>query len=103
MLYITVPDMNDSVSSLTIADKEYLIRFTYNGKLNLIFPRSSSDTHCLDFPILFPSSVCVNLASLRASFTLSAILIVLVSNFVSSFQSIFYGHLHNSPLILDCQ
>ncbi len=31
MLYITVPDMNDSVSSLTIADKEYLIRFTYNG------------------------------------------------------------------------
>ena len=28
MLYITVPDMNDSVSSLTIADKEYLIRFT---------------------------------------------------------------------------
>lgn len=31
MLYITVPDMNDSVSSLTIVDKEYLIRFTYNG------------------------------------------------------------------------
>nr|DAO31453.1 MAG TPA: hypothetical protein [Caudoviricetes sp.] len=30
-------------------------------------------------------------------------MIVLVSNFVSSFQSIFYGHLHNSPLILDCQ
>ena len=31
MLYITVPDMNDSVSSVTIAEKEYLIRFTYNG------------------------------------------------------------------------
>nr|DAK64289.1 MAG TPA: hypothetical protein [Caudoviricetes sp.] len=30
-------------------------------------------------------------------------MIVLVSNFVSSFQSIFYGYLHNSPLILDCQ
>ena len=31
MLYITVPDMNDSVSSVTIEEKEYLIRFTYNG------------------------------------------------------------------------
>ena len=29
MLYITVPDMNDSVSSVTIAEKEYLIRFTH--------------------------------------------------------------------------
>lgn len=31
MLYITVPDMNDSVSSITIDEKQYLIRFTYNG------------------------------------------------------------------------
>lgn len=31
MIYITVPDMNDSVSSITILEKEYLIRFTYNG------------------------------------------------------------------------
>lgn len=31
MIYITVPDMNDSISSITIAEKQYLIRFTYNG------------------------------------------------------------------------
>lgn len=31
MLYITVPDMNDSVSSIVIDEVEYLIRFTYNG------------------------------------------------------------------------
>ncbi len=31
MLYISVPDMNDSVSSITIKGKQYLIRFTYNG------------------------------------------------------------------------
>lgn len=31
MLYITVPDMNDSVSSITIDEVEYDIRFTYNG------------------------------------------------------------------------
>jgi hypothetical protein len=31
MIYITVPDMNDSVSSITIDEKQYLIRFTYNG------------------------------------------------------------------------
>lgn len=30
VLYITVPDMNDSMSSITIGKKEYLIRFTYN-------------------------------------------------------------------------
>ena len=32
MLYIKVPDMNDSVSQITIDETEYLIRFTYNGK-----------------------------------------------------------------------
>lgn len=31
MLYISVPDMNDSISSITIDEKQYLIRFTYNG------------------------------------------------------------------------
>lgn len=31
MLYITVPDMNDSVSSITIDEVEYNIRFTYNA------------------------------------------------------------------------
>ena len=31
MIYITVPNMNDSISSITIAEKQYLIRFTYNG------------------------------------------------------------------------
>lgn len=30
MLYITVPDENDSMSQLTIGDKDYYIRFTYN-------------------------------------------------------------------------
>ena len=30
MLFITVPDQNDSMSVLTIGEKEYLIRFTYN-------------------------------------------------------------------------
>ncbi|MDY4893926.1 MAG: hypothetical protein SO130_11060 [Agathobacter sp.] len=32
MLYIEVPDMNDSMSSVTIDDKEYWLRFTYNEK-----------------------------------------------------------------------
>lgn len=30
MLYIDVPDMNDSMSSLSIDGKEYGLRFTYN-------------------------------------------------------------------------
>ncbi len=30
-MYITVPDMNDSVSYISIAEKQYLIRLTYNG------------------------------------------------------------------------
>ncbi len=30
MLYITVPDMNDSMSSITIDGEEFVIRFTYN-------------------------------------------------------------------------
>lgn len=30
MLYISVPDMNDSISSLSIDGKEYGLRFTYN-------------------------------------------------------------------------
>ena len=30
MLYIEVPDMNDSISSLSIDGKEYALRFTYN-------------------------------------------------------------------------
>lgn len=34
MLYITVPDMNDSVSSLSIDGKEYTLRFTYNEKFD---------------------------------------------------------------------
>ena len=32
MLYITVPDMNDSISRLSIDGKEYGLRFTYNEK-----------------------------------------------------------------------
>ncbi|MEG1716200.1 MAG: hypothetical protein RR275_05270 [Lachnospiraceae bacterium] len=30
MLYITVPDMNDSMSAVTIDNTEFNIRFTYN-------------------------------------------------------------------------
>lgn len=30
MIYIAVPDMNDSMSSITIDGKDYIIRFTYN-------------------------------------------------------------------------
>ena len=30
MLYIKVPDMNDSMSTLSINEKEYILRFTYN-------------------------------------------------------------------------
>ncbi len=30
MLYITVPDLNDSLSLITLDDKQYMIRFTYN-------------------------------------------------------------------------
>lgn len=32
MLYIKVPDMNDSMSTLSIDGVEYLLRFTYNEK-----------------------------------------------------------------------
>ncbi len=32
MLYIAVPDMNDSISTLSIDGKEYGLRFTYNDK-----------------------------------------------------------------------
>lgn len=32
MLFIDVPDMNDSISSLTIDEIEYGLRFTYNEK-----------------------------------------------------------------------
>ena len=32
MLYIKVPDMNDSYSTLSIDDKVYLLRFTYNER-----------------------------------------------------------------------
>ena len=32
MLYIKVPDMNDSISSLSIDGTEYNLRFTYNEK-----------------------------------------------------------------------
>lgn len=31
ILYITVPDMNDSFSRIVLEQKEYKIRFTYNG------------------------------------------------------------------------
>lgn len=30
MIYIAVPDKNDSISRITLSGKEYLIRFTYN-------------------------------------------------------------------------
>ncbi len=30
MLYIKVPDMNDSMSSVSIDGREYVLRFTYN-------------------------------------------------------------------------
>nr|DAI55868.1 MAG TPA: hypothetical protein [Caudoviricetes sp.] len=32
MIYIEVPDMNDSISAITIDGEEYGIRFTYNEK-----------------------------------------------------------------------
>lgn len=32
MLYIKVPDMNDSMSSISIDGVEYVLRFTYNEK-----------------------------------------------------------------------
>lgn len=32
MLYISVPDMNDSISYLSIDGKEYGLRFTYNER-----------------------------------------------------------------------
>lgn len=32
MLFIEVPDMNDSISALSIDEKEYGLRFTYNEK-----------------------------------------------------------------------
>ena len=32
MLYIEVPDMNDSVSTLSVDGKEYGLRFTYNER-----------------------------------------------------------------------
>lgn len=32
LLYIKVPDMNDSISTLSIDGVEYLLRFTYNEK-----------------------------------------------------------------------
>ena len=32
MLYIEVPDMNDSISTLSVDGKEYGLRFTYNEK-----------------------------------------------------------------------
>lgn len=32
MIYIKVPDRNDSISSLSIDGKEYRLRFTYNEK-----------------------------------------------------------------------
>lgn len=31
MIYINVPDMNDSVSQVTLEGKEYDLRFQYNG------------------------------------------------------------------------
>lgn len=34
MLYINVPNMNDSVSNIRIEGKEYKIRFTYNEKFD---------------------------------------------------------------------
>ena len=30
MVYINIPDMNDSMSTITIDEKEYKMRFTYN-------------------------------------------------------------------------
>ena len=30
MLYINVPDMNDSVGRITLDEREYYVRFTYN-------------------------------------------------------------------------
>lgn len=32
MQYITVPDMNDSMSNISLGGKEYVIRFTYNER-----------------------------------------------------------------------
>lgn len=32
MIYITVPDMNDSISDIKLDGKNYKIRFTYNSK-----------------------------------------------------------------------
>ncbi len=36
MLYIKVPDMNDSMSTLTIDGREYVLRFTYNEKYDYL-------------------------------------------------------------------
>nr|DAI16849.1 MAG TPA: hypothetical protein [Caudoviricetes sp.] len=34
MIYISVPDMNDSISSISIDGAEYRLRFTYNETYN---------------------------------------------------------------------
>lgn len=34
MIYISVPDMNDSISTISIDGKEYGLRFTYNEKFD---------------------------------------------------------------------
>lgn len=54
MVYISVPDMNDSVSSITLLGKEYMIRFTYNGTYDF-WSFGLSDTD--DNPIIAPTKI----------------------------------------------
>lgn len=57
MLYITVPDMNDSISTITIDEKLYVLRFTYNGSGDYwTFGVSDID----DNPIISPTKIVPN-------------------------------------------
>lgn len=57
MLYIEVPDMNDSISTLSIDEKEYRIRFTYNEKYDYW---SFGLYDCKEIPIIAMNRVVPN-------------------------------------------
>lgn len=63
MIYIGVPDMNDSISTITIDDIEYKLRFTYNEAFDYwsfgvydanLFPLVSMIKIVPNFPLNFP-------------------------------------------------
>ena len=63
MIYIGVPDMNDSISNITIDGTEYKLRFTYNETFDYWnfgiynskgFPLVSMIKIVPNFPLLFP-------------------------------------------------